>query len=123
MGRQPSPSEAAGAGAKGIAGVIELPAALASRVGPGAIVFVTVRETGTTGGPPVAVKRLPAASFPLPFAVGPGDSMMGQPIPAHARVEARVDSDGDPLTRAPNDPSAHLDDVAAGTSGLRLVLR
>jgi len=49
--------------------------------------------------------------------------MMGQPLPAHARVEARVDSDGDPLTRAANDPSARLDDVAAGSSNLRLVLR
>jgi hypothetical protein len=105
-----------------LAGVIELPPSLASRVSPGAIVFVTVRDSGTTGGPPAAVKRLPAA-FPLRFAIGPGDSMMGQPLPAHARVEARVDSDGDPLTRAATDPSARLDDVATGSSNLRLVLR
>jgi len=118
----PPPGAGASAGAKELAGVIELPASLASRVAPAAIVFVTVRESGAAGGPPVAVKRLPA-SFPLRFAIGPGDSMMGQPLPAHARVEARVDSDGDPLTRAANDPSARLDDVAAGSSNLRLVLR
>ncbi len=111
------------AAAGGLAGVIELPPSLASRVKAGAIVFVTVRESGTAGGPPTAVKRLPASSFPLPFVIGPGDSMMGQPLPARARVEVRVDSDGDPLTRAPDDPSARLDDVAAGSSGLRLVLR
>jgi cytochrome c-type biogenesis protein CcmH len=120
---QPSGRAGGDAAAGGLAGVIELPPSLASRVTAGAIVFITVRESGTTGGPPAAVKRLPAASFPLPFVIGAGDSMMGQPLPARARVEARVDSDGDPLTRAATDPSARLDDVAVGSSGLRLVLR
>jgi hypothetical protein len=48
---------------------------------------------------------------------------MGQPLPKRARLEARIDSDGDPLTRAAGDPTARLDDVPAGSSGLRLVLR
>ena len=117
-----TPAAPAGDAAAALAGVIELPPALASRVGPSAVVFVTVRESGTTGGPPVAVKRLPAA-FPLRFAIGPGDSMMGQPLPAHARLEARVDSDGDPLTRDAKDPKAQLDGVTAGSSRLRLVLQ
>jgi tetratricopeptide (TPR) repeat protein len=117
----PSGGAAAPAAGPALAGVIELPSSLASRVGPNAVVFVTVRESGTTGGPPVAVKRLPAA-FPLRFAIGPGDSMMGQALPARARLEARVDSDGDPLTRDAKDPKAQLDGVAAGSSLLRLVL-
>lgn len=120
---QPSVPAGGGAAAGGLAGVIELPPPVASRVSAGAIVFVTVRESGAAGGPPVAVKRLPASSFPLSFVIGPGDSMMGQPLPARARLDVRVDSDGDPMTRAPEDPSARLDDVAAGSSGLRLVLR
>jgi tetratricopeptide (TPR) repeat protein len=120
--RAETPAAPAGDAAAALAGVIELPPALASRVGPSAVVFVTVRESGTTGGPPVAVKRLPAA-FPLRFAIGPGDSMMGQPLPAHARLEARVDSDGDPLTRDAKDPKAQLDGVTAGSSRLRLVLQ
>ena len=32
--------------------------------------------------------------------------MMGQPLPASFRLEARLDSDGDPLTKPPSDPSA-----------------
>ena len=48
---------------------------------------------------------------------------MGQPLPAHARLEARVDSDGDPLTRDAKDPKAQLDGVTAGSSRLRLVLQ
>jgi tetratricopeptide (TPR) repeat protein len=119
----PGQGDVASADAPGLAGVIELPDALRGRVGPGALVFVTVRDEAATGGPPVAVKRLAASSFPLPFSVGPADSMMGQPLPARARVEARVDSDGDPLTRVPTDPSARLDGVAAGSTRLRLVLQ
>jgi cytochrome c-type biogenesis protein CcmH len=118
-----APAAPADAGGAGLAGVIELPPALVGRVGPRAVVFVTVRETGTTGGPPAAVKRLPVSSFPIRFVIGPGDSMMGQALPARARLEARVDSDGDPLTRDARDPAARLDDVAAGATGLRLVLR
>jgi tetratricopeptide (TPR) repeat protein len=108
--------------AAALRGVIELPDALRAKVGPGALLFVTVREAGVTQGPPVAVKRMPASSFPLEFEIGPADSMMGQPLPARARVEARVDSDGNPLTRDAADPSARQDDVTAGTR-LRLVLQ
>lgn len=122
-GTESADAEPAPAAGPGLAGVIELPDALRSRVSPGALVFVTVRDASATEGPPVAVKRLAAASFPIAFAVGPADSMMGQPLPARARVEARVDSDGDPLTRVPTDPSARLDGVAAGSMRLRLVLQ
>ncbi|HEY7510952.1 MAG TPA: hypothetical protein VIG50_11900 [Vicinamibacteria bacterium] len=112
---------AAAGSAPGLSGTIELAGGLAAA--PGAIVFVTVRPAGTAGGPPVAVKRLPAASFPLAFEVGAADSMMGQALPAAVRVDVRVDGDGDPLTRDPADPAASADGVALGTTGLRIVLR
>jgi hypothetical protein len=70
----------------------------------------------------VAAKRLLASSFPLSFAVGPSDSMMGQPLPKRMRLEVRADSDGDPMTRSPSDPSARLDDVKAGARDVRLEL-
>jgi cytochrome c-type biogenesis protein CcmH len=116
---EPGARAAAPAGG-GIAGTVELDGVTPP---PGAIVFVTVRPAGTTGGPPIAAKRLPATSFPLAFQVGPGDSMMGQALPERMRVEARVDSDGDPLTRDPADPAASADDVRVGATGVRLVLR
>jgi tetratricopeptide (TPR) repeat protein len=111
------------AGDVGLAGVLELDPAVASAVPAGATVFVTVRAAGVAQGPPVAAKRLTAAAFPLRFAVTASDSMMGQALPARLRVEARVDRDGDPLSRAPEDPVARMDDVSAGTRDLRLVLR
>lgn len=119
----PATGGGASDGGPGLAGVIELPDALRARVSPNALVFVTVRDEAANGGPPVAVKRLPATSFPLPFTVDASDSMMGQPLPARARVEARVDSDGNPLTRVATDPSARLDGVTAGSTHLRLVLQ
>jgi tetratricopeptide (TPR) repeat protein len=119
----PESAPPAAEGGPGLAGVIELPEALRSRVSPNALVFVTVRDEAADGGPPVAVKRLPATSFPLRFTLDASDSMMGQPLPARARVEARVDSDGNPLTRVATDPSARLDGVTAGSTRLRLVLQ
>ncbi|HVR70889.1 MAG TPA: tetratricopeptide repeat protein [Vicinamibacteria bacterium] len=110
------------AGAPGaVRGTVELASGL--QPAPGAIVFVSVRPAGTAEGPPLAAKRLSAASFPLAFEVGPGDSMMGQTLPDRVRVDVRVDGDGDPMTRDPGDPSASADDVRLGAAPLRLVLR
>jgi cytochrome c-type biogenesis protein CcmH len=103
-----------------VSGEIELDAGKAAP--EGGIVFVTVRPMGQEGGPPVAVKRLPAA-FPLRFTLGSEDSMMGQELPAELRVEARLDSDGDPLTRGAADLTARVDGVRLGQSGVRLRLR
>ncbi len=106
----------------GLSGVVELDPALAGQVAPGTVVFITVREKGAEG-PPVAVSRMVATSFPLPFRIGPAQSMMGEPIPERAHIEVRADADGDAGTRDPNDPHASLDDIPAGSSGLRLVLK
>ena len=57
-------------------------------VPPGAVLFVTARPAGQQGGPPIAVKRLTPRAFPVRFALGPGDSMMGQALPARLRLEA-----------------------------------
>jgi tetratricopeptide (TPR) repeat protein len=85
------------------------------------LVFVTVRQAGAAGGPPVAAKRIAASSFPLQFEVSATDSMMGMPLPEEARIEARIDPDGDPLTRSPSDPSAVADRVKLGST-IRLQL-
>jgi tetratricopeptide (TPR) repeat protein len=81
-----------------------------------AVLFVIVRAAGQTSGPPVAVKRLAGSSFPLTVEVTAADSMMGQPLPANMRIEARLDSDGNPLTKEPTDLDAVKDGVVAGGS-------
>ncbi len=117
-----APPPPAGKG-KRVAGVLDIDPLLAAEVSPGAIVFITVREAGFGAGPPLAAKRLVAPSFPLRFEIGQADSMTGEELPKELLLEARIDSDGDPMTRSPNDPKARLDDVKAGATAVRLVLK
>jgi cytochrome c-type biogenesis protein CcmH len=105
-----------------ISGILELDEGLAGQLAAGTVVFITVREKGGEG-PPVAVNRMVASSFPLSFQIGTAQSMMGEPLPDRVHIEARADADGDAMTRDPQDVRATLDDVPAGSSGLRLVLR
>ena len=105
-----------------LSGMVELDASAKGRAS-GGMVFVTIRAVGVTTGPPVAVKRFSAAALPAAFAITSADSMLGQELPERVRIEARLDPDGDPLTRAATDPSARLEDVKLGSTGLRLVLK
>lgn len=121
--RPPAAAAAASPGGKGISGTIDLDPALKGQVGAGGVLFVFVRESGFGAGPPVAVRRLPATSFPAAFEITEADAMMGQAFPDAVLVEARLDGDGDPTTRPPTDPKARLDDVKTGSKDVRLVLK
>jgi cytochrome c-type biogenesis protein CcmH len=77
------------------------------------VLFVIARNPA--GGPPVAAKRVMASSFPMTVELSAADSMMGQPLPPTFRLEARLDSDGDAMTRVPTDPSAMQEGVSVGS--------
>jgi cytochrome c-type biogenesis protein CcmH len=79
-------------------------------------VWVIARPAGVETGHPVAVKRVDASSLPTTIDLGDGDSMTGEPLPDLMRVEARLDSDGDVITKSPTDPFAAQDKVAPGSS-------
>jgi len=102
-----APANAAG-------GNVRITLSLATAAPPRGVLFVIARGPG--GGPPVAVKRLAAGSFPITLDLGQADSMMGQQLPATFRIEARLDSDGDPLTKPASDPSAFVDGVVPGAA-------
>lgn len=87
----------------------------------GQLLFVTARPAGVRAGPPAAAKRIPVEAFPLEFELGPADSMMGQPFPSPARIEARLDRDGNAMSQTPDEPRAAADDVEPGAE-LTLVL-
>ena len=71
------------------------------------VLFVIARSAG--GGPPLAVKRLPIGPFPLAFEIGPADVMIaGRPFAGPITLSARIDRDGNPLTRDPGDATAVL---------------
>jgi tetratricopeptide (TPR) repeat protein len=84
------------------------------------ILYVLARNP--QGGPPVAVKRMTISQFPATLDLGSADSMMGQPLPASFRLEARLDSDGDAATKPPTDPAAMQEGVAPGSS-VKLILK
>jgi hypothetical protein len=110
-------------GERRVAGILDLDPALTGHLAPGSVVFLTVREAGFGAGPPIAAKRLPASTFPLSFEISSADSMQGDTIPGEMLLEARLDADGDPFTKELSDPRARLDDVKAGTTHVRLVLK
>ncbi|MEA2238941.1 MAG: cytochrome c-type biosis protein CcmH [Thermoanaerobaculia bacterium] len=90
---------------------------------PNAVLYVIARAAGQTAGPPAAVKRIMAPAFPLEIDLSTADSMMGQPLPANVRLEARLDSDGDAMTKNPSDPHAMQDGVATNGGKVGLVLK
>jgi tetratricopeptide (TPR) repeat protein len=90
---------------------------------PNAVLFIIARAAGQTAGPPAAVKRIASPTFPLDIDLSAADSMMGQPLPATVRIEARIDSDGDPLTKNPSDPHASQDGVATNGTKVSLALQ
>ncbi len=91
-------------------GVLTVSPAFAHRVPKRTFVFVIARGEG--GGPPYAARRFENPLFPLAWSLGPDNVMIaGAPRPERLIVTARVDQDGDPMTRqlgdlesAPSDP-------------------
>jgi len=92
---------------------------------PNAVLFIIARAAGQTAGPPAAVKRIGSPTFPLEIDLSAADSMMGpgQPLPASIRIEARLDSDGDAMTKNPSDPHAMQDGVSTNGTKVALVLK
>jgi tetratricopeptide (TPR) repeat protein len=117
----PRPGGAA-ATARRVAGTLELDASARARFAPGSVVFVMLRDAGFGAGPPLAVRRLVAQAFPLAFEIGEGDSMSGEPVPDEVLIEARLDTDGDPVTRPRSDPYGSADRVRLGRTDVRILL-
>jgi len=120
----------AGTGARGaapvgkmVSGTLELDPSISGKSFAGAIVFVTLREGGFGAGPPLAAKRLPLGAFPMPFQIGASDSMTGESLPNDLLIEARIDTDGDPMTRPRSDPYGSADRIPIGTKDVKLVLK
>jgi len=119
---QAAPSAPA-SGGSGVSGIIDIDPSIRGSIPSGSVIFLIARPTGVSGGPPAAVKRMRAGTFPMDFQLTSADSMMGQPLPQQMRIEVRVDSDGNPMTKDPSDPTAAIDGLQAGATSVRLVLK
>jgi cytochrome c-type biogenesis protein CcmH len=104
-----------------IRGTVRLAPGREDRTGSG-VLFVVAR--GPAGGPPLAVKRVQAPSFPLEFELGPGDRMVeAMPFVGPLLLVARLDADGNATTRDPGDlQGAAPQPVNPGDSGIELLL-
>jgi hypothetical protein len=109
-------------GAARVAGTIELADGLAARTAPDDVVFVIAREPGAAG-PPVAVARLGGNRYPMTFRLDDSNLMLRDAWPPRLELEVRVDKDGDPMTRGPEDLTGRsAAPVASGATGVRIRL-
>lgn len=121
MGTAAAPGALAAAGGPSVHVKVSLAGSV--KQSPAAVLFIIVRASGETAGPPAAAKRINAPTFPLELDVTSADSMMGQPLPANVTIEARLDSDGDAMTKDPSDPHASQSGVATNGTKVALVLK
>jgi hypothetical protein len=102
IGSQPAPATAAGGSP--IRGRIELAPDLAADAAPESILFLIARSGAATSGPPLAVRRYSSPRFPLEFEIGPEQVMIpSMRFEGEIRLTARLDSDGNAMTRLPGD--------------------
>lgn len=74
-------------------------------------------------GPPVLVKRFHPVVLPLEFALTGQDQMMqGMPVPENLQLSARLDQDGDAISKTPGDLTGVVASVARGSKEVALVL-
>lgn len=105
-----------------LSGTISLDPAITQSPGAAVTVFVIAR-TGPGKGKPVLARRIDAQSFPLTFTLTGADSMMAGDKPANVSLEARIDLDGDAMTREPGSPTARLASVSLGSQSVALTLK
>ncbi|MEE2789423.1 MAG: hypothetical protein VX589_18945 [Myxococcota bacterium] len=92
-----------------LSGTIDLASGYASKVKSGSTLFIIVRRDAGEGkkGMLLAAKKIPVAdakNFPLNYSVTKADVMMrGTVLAGTVRVEARIDQDGDAISKQPGD--------------------
>jgi len=86
-----------------ISGTLALDPKLKGKVADGDVIYLVARSADQPG-PPLAVKRLTAGKFPMAFTLDGRDAMMaGTKMSGKVTVSARVDKDGDAMTKNPGD--------------------
>ena len=89
-----------------VQGVLRLDDKVKAKVQKGDVIFLVARAADPSGqpGPVLAVKRLVAADWPMPFELDGRDAMMtGTKLEGKVIVSARVDKDGDAISKNPGD--------------------
>ena len=104
----------------GVEGTISVDPAVG--VVPEGVLYIIVRVSGRDGGPPLAVKPLPA-DVPISFTISEADSMIpGTPLVGDLDIIARLDQDGDAFSRQDGDLEGRAGPVQVGGT-VDIVLR
>ena len=102
------------------------------RLAPGATppprgtLYIIAKVANNAKAPPMAVKRIDGASFPMNYTLSSADSMVpGMPLPGEINVSVRLDTDGDASTREPTDLTGSYagNPAKAGQSDVDIELR
>ena len=89
---------------------------------PAGILFIIAKRAAVGGGPPVAVKRIPNPVFPLSFDLGKSDMVMGGQWPDTVFLSARIDIDGNAMTKEDAPKTAEVLEIQGLKEGLDLLL-
>ncbi len=95
-----------------------------SDAGAEGTLFIIARPQGASGGPPLAVLRIASPEFPLAFEIGPDQVMIpGMRFEGPIALSARLDGDGDAMTRDEGDLQTGTPlGVVPGSVGVELLL-
>jgi hypothetical protein len=106
-----------------ITGQISLAPAIA-KLKPRGTLYLTARrlsDNPSARGTLIAVKRFDGPSFPLPFSLSAADMpFQNGPFDGELTLSARIDQDGDPMTRQKGDVFGTLPKVQVGSQGVKL---
>jgi cytochrome c-type biogenesis protein CcmH len=109
-----------------ITGKISVDPKLTGNIDRQAALFIIARPSGTSKGPPLAVKKIDHPVFPLSYSLGPENVMMqGIPFTGSVTITVRLDKDGNPTTRQQGDLAGDYkkgDPVAVGSKNIDIVL-
>jgi cytochrome c-type biogenesis protein CcmH len=121
-----APSPGVAKASESIIGKITLSPARKADVTPTDVVYLVARRVADNPGARgslVAVKRYTASSFPIEFTLGAGDMMFQNgAFEGELSLAARVDKDGDPMTRRKGDVFGTADRVRVGATGVEIKL-
>jgi hypothetical protein len=109
-----------------ISGMVFVAPARRGDVAPNDVIYLVARriaDNPQARGTLVAVKRLSAAKFPVPFSLSAADMMVPTGnFDGDVALSVRVDKDGDPITRRKGDVFGGLPKVRVGAQGVKLTL-
>ena len=108
-----------------IRGTISVDPKLKPKLDAQAVLFIIAHPAGSKAGPPLAVMKIEHPVFPLSYSLGPENVMMqGIPFSGKVLLSARLDKDGNPMTKEPGNLTGEYkkNPVPVGSQNVDIVI-